>query len=64
MLGRRGRLDLLTGLRELARGEELRRIQYRLGSKRKTNRFSHYFQQNEVLLKEETLQSLCNALVD
>ena len=55
MLCRRGRLDLLTGLRELARGEELRRTQYRLGSKRKTNRFTHYFQQNEVFLKEQTL---------
>ena len=52
----------MTGLRGLARGEELRRIQYKLGSKRKTNRFIHYFQQNEVFLKEETLLSLCNAL--
>ena len=57
-------MDLMTGLRGLARGEELRRIQYRLGSKRKTNRFIHYFQQNEAFLKEETLQSLCNALAD
>ena len=60
---RKGRLDLLAGLRELARGEELKSIQCG-GSKRKSKKFFHYFQQNDAFLKEETLQSLCNALVD
>ena len=61
---RRGRQDLMAGLRGLARGEELRRIQYRLGRRGKTNRFTHYFHQNQTFLREETLQYLCNALVD
>lgn len=59
---RKGRLDLLAGLRVLARGEELRRVQCRLGRRGKT-RFNHYFSQNDTFLREQTLQSLCNALL-
>ena len=59
----RGRLDLLAGLRTLARGEELRRLQAGTESRR-GHRFSHYFSQCEADIDEGVLINLCNALQD
>ena len=60
---RRGRLDLLSGMRNIARGEEVRKLQVSHDSRR-GNRFFHYFTQCEAVLEEQLLINLCNSLVD
>lgn len=56
------KLDLMAGIRTLARGEEVRRLHS--SEDRRGCRFRHYFAQNEVVMQEETLSYLCNALID
>ena len=58
---RRGMLDLVSGIRTLARGEEVRRVQSMLDSRR-GNRFTHYFAHSEAEVEETMLIDLCNAL--
>ena len=60
---RRGRLDLLSGMRTIARGEEVRKLQVSHDSRR-GNRFTHYFTQCEAEVEEGLLLNLCNSLVD
>ena len=63
LVDRVGRLELVSGLRTLARAEEMRRLQVSHDSRR-GNRFSHYFAQSGAMIEEKHLISLCNALVN
>jgi len=63
MLDRVGRTELMSGMRGLARGEEHRKVVAN-NTSRRGNRFTHFFAQNEVFIGQETLDKLCNSLVD
>jgi len=55
-----GKLDLQTGLRILAKGQEIKREEHSREGKRR-NRFIHYFDQNGCDLDEEVLSVLCKS---
>ena len=63
MLVRVGRVELVSGMRGLARGEEHRRV-VATSTSRRGNRFNHFFAHNEVFIGQKCLNRLCNALVD
>jgi len=58
-----GRMDLMSGLRNFARGEEVRKIQVNQESRR-GSRFHHYLAQSDSTLEDCLLVNLCNTLVD
>ena len=55
-------MDLMAGIRTLARGEEVRRI--RCSQDRRGYKFRHYFAQDGIVLEDSTILALCNALID
>ena len=56
------RVELVSGMRGLARGEEHRRV-VATSTSRRGNRFNHFFAHNEVFIGQKCLNRLCNALV-
>ena len=62
MLDRVGRVELVSGMRGLARGEEHRRV-VATNTSRRGNRFNHFFAHNEVLIGQKCLNILLTSLI-
>ena len=55
-------MDLMAGLRTMARSEELRRIQS--SQERRGHKFRHYFSLDGIPPEDSFIHTLCNALID
>ena len=53
----------MSGLRNFARGEEVRKIQVNQESRR-GSRFHHFLAQSDSTFEDSLLVNLCNTLVD
>jgi len=56
-----GRLDLQTGIRMLAKGQEVKRAEEQKREGKRRNRFIHYFDQSGCVLEDEVLTVLCKS---
>ena len=62
MLDRVGRVELVSGMRGLARGEEHRRV-VATNTSRRGNKFNHFFAHNEVFIGQKCLNILLTSLI-
>ena len=53
-------MDLMAGLRTMARSEEMRRIQ----CSQERYKFQHYFSRDGIPPEDSFVHTLCNALID